>query len=204
MSKRRWLLTMSSASTSLLMRSTPSSALLTWSFCSKRKGMVTMPTVRMPLAMASRAMTGAAPVPVPPPMPAVMNTMLRSSSRASRMASTFSSANSRPRSGRPPAPSPGPSCTCSGTSEAASALASVLQTRKRTPSTFSRYMLLTALPPPPPTPMTLMTATGASGFSEGVSSTMGSKCFFSLVWEALSDMVLGLFRIGGGCWGWGE
>ena len=36
---------------------------------------VTTPTVRMPSSLATRAMTGAAPVPVPPPMPAVTNTM---------------------------------------------------------------------------------------------------------------------------------
>jgi hypothetical protein len=37
---------------------------------SKVKGMVTMPTVRMPMARAVAATTGAAPLPVPPPMPA--------------------------------------------------------------------------------------------------------------------------------------
>ena len=38
---------------------------------SKWKGLVTTPTVRMPISRAICAMTGAAPVPVPPPMPAV-------------------------------------------------------------------------------------------------------------------------------------
>ncbi len=38
---------------------------------SKWKGLVTTPTVRMPLLRAACATIGAAPVPVPPPMPAV-------------------------------------------------------------------------------------------------------------------------------------
>ena len=37
---------------------------------SKLKGVVTMATVRMPIAFAVAATTGAAPLPVPPPMPA--------------------------------------------------------------------------------------------------------------------------------------
>ena len=42
---------------------------------SKEKGLVTMPTVRMPRSCATSATTGAAPVPVPPPIPAVMKTI---------------------------------------------------------------------------------------------------------------------------------
>ena len=42
---------------------------------SKRNGLVTTPTVRMPCSRTARAITGAAPVPVPPPRPAVTNTM---------------------------------------------------------------------------------------------------------------------------------
>jgi hypothetical protein len=42
---------------------------------SKWNGLVTTPTVRMPISRAALAMTGAAPVPVPPPMPAVRKTM---------------------------------------------------------------------------------------------------------------------------------
>ena len=42
---------------------------------SKWNGLVTTPTVRMPISRAALAMTGAAPVPVPPPMPAVTNTI---------------------------------------------------------------------------------------------------------------------------------
>lgn len=44
---------------------------------SKWKGFVTIPTVRMPFALAALAITGAEPVPVPPPMPAVINTIYR-------------------------------------------------------------------------------------------------------------------------------
>ena len=36
--------------------------------CKKSKGLVTTPTVKMPISRATRATTGAAPVPVPPPM----------------------------------------------------------------------------------------------------------------------------------------
>ena len=74
-SRSRSLLITSRASTCLAISSTPSSAWSILRLPSKRKGMVTMPTVRMSIAFASRAITGAAPVPVPPPMPAVMNTI---------------------------------------------------------------------------------------------------------------------------------
>ena len=37
---------------------------------SNEKGVVTIPTVRMPMPLAMPATTGAAPLPVPPPMPA--------------------------------------------------------------------------------------------------------------------------------------
>ena len=39
-------------------------------------GIVTIPIVSMPRSLATRAITGAAPVPVPPPIPAVMKTIL--------------------------------------------------------------------------------------------------------------------------------
>ena len=42
---------------------------------SKRKGLVTMPTVSAPASRAICDTIGAAPVPVPPPMPQVTNTM---------------------------------------------------------------------------------------------------------------------------------
>lgn len=45
---------------------------------SKLKGVVTMPTVRMPISRAVLATTGAAPLPVPPPMPACSQHRARS------------------------------------------------------------------------------------------------------------------------------
>ena len=42
---------------------------------SKENGLVTTPTVKAPISLATSATIGAAPVPVPPPMPAVTNTM---------------------------------------------------------------------------------------------------------------------------------
>ena len=72
---------------------------------SKLKGLVTTPTVRMPISLAMSATMGAAPVPVPPPIPAVMNTM-SASSRALEIWVRFSSADLRPTSGSLPAPCP--------------------------------------------------------------------------------------------------
>src|SRR5579885_2799803 len=113
----------------------------------------------MPLSRATRAMTGAAPVPVPPPMPAVMNTMFEPCI-ASRMSSIASSAAARPTSGREPAPSPRvtpmPSWILRGAFDNCSACASVLQAMNSQPTRFERIMLLTALPPAPPTPTTVM------------------------------------------------
>ena len=156
MSQRRWLLMTRSASTSLAMASTPSRALSIRGLHSKRKGVVTIPTVRMPFFFASRAMTGEAPVPVPPPIPVVMNTILVSLSRASRILSMLSSASSRPFLGSPPHPRPGPICKRSGTGESSNDFRSLLHTRKRTSCIPVLYMWPTALHPPPPTPMILM------------------------------------------------
>ena len=83
----------------------PASALCMRRPPSKSKGLVTTPTVRMPISLATRAITGAAPVPVPPPIPAVMNSMC-APSMAARMSSIASSAASRPFSGLLPAPKP--------------------------------------------------------------------------------------------------
>ena len=59
----------------------PSSACFERRVPSKRNGRVTMPTASAPTSRASRATTGAAPVPVPPPAPAVMKTMSEPLSR---------------------------------------------------------------------------------------------------------------------------
>jgi hypothetical protein len=120
------------------------------------KGLVTTPTVRMPMSLAMRAITGAAPVPVPPPMPAVMNSMFAPSS-ASRTCASAASAATRPASGLLPAPRPVcPSCRCVCARERDSACASVLAAMKCTPCTPASIMCSTALPPQPPTPITLM------------------------------------------------
>ena len=55
-------------------RAMPSSACRILRRPSKLNGLVTMPTVRAPLSLATSATTGAAPVPVPPPIPAAMKT----------------------------------------------------------------------------------------------------------------------------------
>ena len=126
-SRRRSLLITSRASTCLDISSTPSSA---WSILrspSKRNGMVTIPTVRIPNSLETRAMTGAAPVPVPPPIPAVMNAIRVPSLSIVRMSSMLSSAAWRAFSGLLPAPSPSlPNWRCTGTGESLRAWLSVL------------------------------------------------------------------------------
>src|SRR5262252_7273507 len=110
----------------------------------------------MPMLLAMRAITGAAPVPVPPPMPAVMNTMCAPSS-ISRTRPSASSAAALPLSGLPPAPRPvSPSWISERAVERLSAWASVLAQMNSTFCTPLRIMWSTALPPPPPTPITLI------------------------------------------------
>ena len=141
--------------------SMPRSACCRRRFPSNAKGRVTTATVRMPISLASEAMTGAAPVPVPPPRPAVTKTMSAPSS-ASIILSESSSAARRPMSGFAPAPRPlvrrTPSCSLTLARESLSACTSVLAVMNSTPSTRAAIIRLTALPPPPPTPMTLMRA----------------------------------------------
>ena len=74
-------------------------------FASNLKGLVTTPTVRAPCSFATRATTGAAPVPVPPPIPQVTNTMSAPFNNCA-ISSTFSSAAASPTSGLAPAPRP--------------------------------------------------------------------------------------------------
>ena len=151
------LLMTSRASTCLLISSTPSSAWSIFLSPSQRKGMVTMPMVRMSISLAVCAMMGAAPVPVPPPIPAVMNTILVPSFSIFLMSSILSSAALRARAGRFPAPRPSfPSCNFTGTGESFNAWLSVLHSTNVTSCIPSRYIWFTALPPPPPTPITLM------------------------------------------------
>ncbi len=134
---------------------------------SKWNGLVTTPTVRMPLLRAAWATTGAAPVPVPPPMPAVTKHMWVPF-RWSMISSRHSSAAARPTSGCEPAPRPSVTWAPIWMMRVAlvmvSAWASVLATTKSTPSRPAVIMLLTAFPPPPPTPKTVM-----RGFSSVIS-----------------------------------
>ncbi len=74
-SRNRSLFITNSASTLAAISSTPFRACTILRGPSKTNGMVTMPMVSMPKSLATRAITGAAPVPVPPPIPAVINTM---------------------------------------------------------------------------------------------------------------------------------
>ncbi len=134
----------------------PSSAFFMRRPPSQSKGLVTTPTVRMPISLATRAITGAAPVPVPPPMPAVMNSMCEPW-MAWRMSSCAASAASRPLSGLLPAPKPlAPSWMVRCAVLRVSACASVLAVTNSTPCTLREIMCSTALPPPPPTPITLI------------------------------------------------
>ncbi len=161
----RWLGMTMRVSTAALSSASPCSACLRRRLPSKRKGLVTTPTVRAPDCLATSATIGAPPVPVPPPMPAVTKTMSAPAS-ASAMASRDSSAASRPRSGLAPAPRPFatilPSWIFTDDLLAASACTSVLQAMNSTPSMRAATMVLMALPPPPPTPITLMRAPGSS------------------------------------------
>ncbi len=104
-SSRRSLGITMSVSTASRSSARPASAWFWRTRPSKRKGLVTTPTVRAPSSRATRATTGAAPVPVPPPMPAVTKTMSLPSS-SSRSTSSSSRTDSRPTRGSPPEPSP--------------------------------------------------------------------------------------------------
>ena len=156
---RFWLGMMSSVSTHFCSSTMPPSATRMRRWPSKWNGLVTTPTVRMPISCAALAMIGAAPVPVPPPMPAVTNTMC-APERWSRISSITSSAAARPTSGCEPAPRPSVTCApiwmMRSAFDMVSACASVFATTKSTPCRPAVIMLLTALPPAPPTPNTVM------------------------------------------------
>jgi len=159
----------SRASTFLLISSTPSSAWSIFLWPSQRNGMVTMPTVRMSISLATLAMSGAAPVPVPPPIPAVMNTILVPSFSMFWISDRLSSVASLAFCGRFPAPKPScPNCILTGTGDSSSALQSVLHTTNATSWMPSLHMWFTAFPPPPPTPITLMMQDVADGISNGI------------------------------------
>ena len=138
---------------------------------SKVKGRVTTPMVSAPSERATRATTGAAPVPVPPPSPAVTKTM-SAPSRASRMASSEDSAAFLPISGSAPAPSPRvwsrPISSLTSASERTSAWASVLIAMNSTPRRPTSIILCTALTPPPPVPATLISAPDCGNSAKSV------------------------------------
>ena len=72
---------------------------------SNEKGLVTTPTVRIPICFAISATMGAPPVPVPPPIPAVIKT-ISAPLRTCDIRSLSSRAACRPTSGFAPAPKP--------------------------------------------------------------------------------------------------
>ena len=156
----RSLLITKSESTFCAIFLTPRSAFTIFGRPSKTKGIVTIPTVKIPISLEILATTGPAPVPVPPPIPAVTKAIRVPSSNIRLMSSLLSKAAFSPTSGTFPEPSPCvvfcPISNLLGTSDFCNAWLSVLHNTKDTSRIPSRYILLTALPPPPPTPITLM------------------------------------------------
>ena len=73
---------------------------------SNAKGVVTIPTVRIPISLQICAIMGAPPVPVPPPIPTVMKAILVFTSKILLISSKDSSVAIFPISGLAPAPSP--------------------------------------------------------------------------------------------------
>mmetsp|Transcript_7348 Transcript_7348/g.17922 ORF Transcript_7348/g.17922 Transcript_7348/m.17922 type:complete len:386 (+) Transcript_7348:614-1771(+) len=158
---------------------------------SNPKGLVTIPTVRLPALLATSAMTGVAPEPVPPPIPAVTNTISVLLS-ADSIALTLSTAADRPMAGFAPAPRPrvvpGPIWIRFGALDLHNAWTSVLTAQNSTlasSSSIDSIMRLTVFPPPPPTPTTLMLH-GALAVSEGT-ETVPKLSEFTL---SLSSLVL--------------
>src|SRR5262245_21192797 len=141
--------------------STPTSACRFRLLPSKRKGVVTMPTVSASISRAMRATTGAAPEPVPPPSPAVTKTM--SDPRSTRFSWSYASSAARlPISGSAPEPRPSvsslPICTLTGASLIWSCWMSVLTATKSTCVMPASIIRSSAFSPAPPTPTTRMTA----------------------------------------------
>src|SRR5580700_2875611 len=167
---RFWFGMTISVSTDACRSAMPCSATRMRRWPSKWKGLVTTPTVRMPISRATLATIGAAPVPVPPPMPAVTK-VICAPTRWSRISSITSSAAARPTSGCEPAPSPWvttrPAWITRSAFDIKSACASVFMTTNSTPWRPLSIMLLTALPPAPPTPKTVI-----RGFSSRMSGAL--------------------------------
>ena len=128
---------------------------------SKENGLVTTATVRTPISLAIRAITGAAPVPVPPPIPAAIKR--RSVPLMSSVSSSlFSSAARSPISGFAPAPrpfvSPAPICMRLSALDSRRTCLSVFTEMNSALVRLESIIELMALFPPPPTPITLITA----------------------------------------------
>ena len=124
-------------------------------------GLVTTPTVRIPISFEILAITGAAPVPVPPPRPQATKIM-----SAPEIADLINSSDSiaafLPTSGFPPAPKPfvnfSPNKILFLIGLEFKACASVFATYNSTPAIPSVCILLTEFPPAPPTPITFIFA----------------------------------------------
>ena len=176
-------------STYFLRNPIPCSACAALFFPSNENGLVTTPTVRMPMSFAALAMIGAAPVPVPPPMPAVMNTMSLPS-MMSTIVSIVSSADCCPISGFPPAPSPlvsfSPIWILFSALHFFSACLSVFTAMYSTPARLVSIMRLTALHPPPPTPMTFSTAELSGSVSNCNMSIPSLFPYILLVYSTIS------------------
>ena len=171
-----------SVSTCSLIRSIPPRAFTIRVLASKRKGLVTTPTVRIPISFASLATTGAAPVPVPPPIPQVTNT-ISAPFREAEISSALSSAAFSPISGLAPAPNPfvsfSPICNKLGALHSCNACLSVFTPMNSTPSICSSIILFTALLPAPPTPTTIILAADSASFVLISSKSVSSFSYFS-------------------------
>ena len=155
-------------STALFKASIPSMAFFMRCLASKRKGLVTTPTVRIPISFAILAIIGAAPVPVPPPIPQVTKTM-SAPCNAAVMSSALSSAALVPISGFPPHPSPlvnfSPMVIAVEALLDCKACLSVFTPINSTPAMPSSTMRFTALFPAPPTPTTIIFAAASDSGS---------------------------------------
>jgi len=152
-------------STEAFIFSRPSRAYQNLLFHSNENGLVTTPTVRIPISLAICAITGAAPVPVPHHIPAVTK-IISASIRIDLISSRFSSADFLPTSGIAPAQSHfvrlSQMFTFLGARDHASACASVFTATNSTHSRPSSIILLTVLFPHPPTQMTFILAPAVS------------------------------------------
>ena len=123
----------------------------------KKNGLVTIPTVSIPLSLANLAITEAPPVPVPPPMPAVINNMSQWSNFLD-ISPIDSSVAILPISGSEPVPNPLvneiPNSILLAEQDLLRDWVSVFAEKKFTSSESDEIILSTALIPAPPIPKT--------------------------------------------------